>query len=105
MARRTLKETEFRSDAVRVEDPAILYRLLKLAGDPNSEGLFEDSIESVLVSGNLNRLRELADIMKEEGRWDEFITRARGRIPGSALEEISDYVNSRRGRRARLAAR
>ena len=104
VAQGILQDSSFRMDAVRAEDPATLYRLLRLAGAENSGPLLQEAIEVAVEKGDLARLRDLAEVLQEEGRLEELEVRVRGRIPSDVVEEIVESLQ-RRGRRARFLNR
>jgi hypothetical protein len=106
LARRTIEDTSFRADGVRSEDPASLYRLLTLAKTDSSITfpILVDAIESAASAQDVARLRGLGEIMLDEGRWDEFDARIRGRIPNQSIRELQEFVQLR-ARRTRLRSR
>jgi len=100
-AQEALQDTSFRSDAVRSEDPATLFRLLKLAGSDTSTALLKEALEVAITKHDFPQLQDLAEIFQEEGHFDEFEARARGRVPDGFIEEVSQSYQ-RRNRRYRV---
>ena len=101
LAQQTLNDPSFRLDAVRAEDPATAYRMLKLARNATALTVLVEALESALSSGSMAGLLEVAELFQEEGRLDEFKARARGNMPSRMLEDIVERVQAHE-RRYRL---
>jgi hypothetical protein len=99
-AQQVLQDSSFRLDAVRSEDPATLYRLLKLGGSDTSGPLLKEALEVAITKEDFTQLQDLADIFQEEGHFDEFESRVRGRLPDRFIEDVSQNFQ-RRNRRYR----
>jgi hypothetical protein len=77
----------FRIDALRTADPLTFYRIRHLLED-SSESLLVEVVEQLLAENDLSRLRALGEIAGEEGRWKEFASLVRGRLPASYADDV-----------------
>lgn len=101
-ARALFEDPFFRADAVQSEDPAAVIRLFKLAGRDEHESLLSEALEAAASSGHFGRIREVAELFLEEGRFDEVEVRLRNRgLPSHLIDDLTDSVQ-RRGRRSRI---
>lgn len=100
-AQEALQDPSFRSEALRSEDPATLFRLLKLAGSETPSSLLKEALEVAIAKHDFAQLQDLGEVFQEEGHFDEFEARARGRVPDGLIEEVSQNFQ-RRNRRYRL---
>jgi CobQ/CobB/MinD/ParA nucleotide binding domain len=100
-AQEALQDTAFRSEAVRSEDPATLFRLLKLAGTDMPGSLLKEALEVAITKHDFPQLQDLAELFQEEGHFDEFEARVRGRLPDGFIEEVTQGFQ-RRNRRYRM---
>ena len=96
LVRRLLEDETFRREAVRAKEPVTLYRLLKTGELEEASSFLTDAIELAVSQGDLTHLRETAELCYEEGRFDEFEARVRGRVPPSMWSEVSDAALHRR---------
>ncbi|KZD23232.1 hypothetical protein [Tardiphaga robiniae] len=97
-----LNDVAFAFEAVRLMEPTVAYRLLKLVGDEDAADVLNESLELSLSDDDLSQIRKIGEVYQDEGRWLEFEKRLQGRLSGSAIAEINDFVK-RRIRRPRPA--
>jgi hypothetical protein len=95
-ALRTIEDKLFRADAVRAEDPLTLYRLFRMVGAPTASDLLREVLEEAVSKGNMRFLRDMAIVMYDEGRLDDFHLLARGRVPSNFLNELETELKQRR---------
>lgn len=100
LARQLLEDEAFRKDAVRAKEPVTLYRLLKVGELEAASSLLTEVIELAVATGEVAQLREMAELSQEEGRFEEFEARVRGRVPNHMWNDVSD-ARRRRYRYAR----
>ena len=92
----------FRVEALRSEDPATAYRLLRLAGAEIQPTFLSDALEVALGREDPRQLlRDIGEVMLEQDRLDEFRSRLKGRLPPQMLENILETIG-RRSRRTRF---
>ncbi len=101
LADQLLQDPSFRVDSVTSGDPATAYRLLKLAGSKTSAAILLEAIDAAVADHDLPRLRDLGEVLLEEGRLEVLSSRMQGRLPDSAFDEVMQTIG-RRGRRVRL---
>jgi hypothetical protein len=95
----TLNDPDFSLDTVRVVEPAVGYRLLKLAGIEPEEFLRE-TLETAAMKGDMPQMRDIGELYLDEGQWDEFESIVRRWASPAAVEELGEVVR-RRARRTR----
>lgn len=90
----------FRFDAVRVLDPALAYRLLRVIADEDASKFLDDALESAIVSQDSIQLRLIGEVFQEESRWPVFEKKLVGRVSTDVITDITDWTR-RRMRRPR----
>jgi len=100
LAKQTLQNPAFRPSAVRASDPATLYRLYRVSGTETEGDMLQEAIDVAAGNGDVRGIREIGEILLEEGRLEELEPRVAGRVPGHVLEDIVETLQ-RRGRRPR----
>ena len=83
-----LRDSDFRSDLLTISDPAMMYRMKRLAGDPGTEQFLEQVLEAAVISENLPQLRSLAELYGEEGNVEEFEMQIHRRLAPRVAQEI-----------------
>ena len=96
LVRQLLEDKTFRQDAVRTKEPVTLYRLLKVGEIDVPLSLLTDAIELAISAGDFAQLREMADVFHDEGRFDEFESKVRGRVPTHLWDDFTDTAHRRR---------
>src|SRR5262249_8549207 len=97
--RALLEDPWFRVEALRTTDPVTFYRIRHLGGDPG-ESLLVEVVEQLLADNDLSRLRALGEVAGEEGRWEEFTSLVRERLPAHLAEMVLARRSSPRGGRS-----
>jgi hypothetical protein len=99
-AQKLINDPLFRKEALKGDDLLVYYRLCRLAGYPTGNSLLFEIVDQMIADGTLGHLRELAEISEEEGRLDEFVSYAQGRLPAQIIEELLERRRTRflRGR-------
>ena len=90
-----LSDKAFRQEAVRTKDPVTLYRLLKLSENDVSLSIVGDAIEAAVVMSDFTQLRDIADLFHEEGKFEDFESKVKGRVPTHVFNDMSDQRRRR----------
>ncbi|WP_047491224.1 KGGVGR-motif variant AAA ATPase [Terriglobus sp. TAA 43] len=99
-ARAVLQDPAFNLEAVRLDDPVALIRLLKLANGEIAIALLRDGLEVALARHDFSQLQEIATMYHEQDNFDEFVMRSRGRVPDDFIDDMTKDPR-RRNRRYR----
>ena len=101
-ARKLFEDPLFRVEALRAQDPVVLYRVRRLSGD-RAESLLKEVVDRLVSDGNRSGLNELFDVLDEEGRLEDLKSLARVRSDTVLDEALATRRHSRtlsRGRRS-----
>lgn len=104
LAKKCLDDPHFKIEAVRGEDPATAYRLLRMAGSDRAPSVLSQALEVAINDFDLKVIRAIGSIYAEEGREQEFVASARGRLPDGLLEEFQSDGRSAKSRWRRRAS-
>jgi hypothetical protein len=93
-------DNSFGFEAVRVLEPTLAYRLLRLVGDEDALEFLNESLEAAVSGEDISQVRQIGELFLDEGRWPEFEKKLQGRLNANVVAEITELVR-RKMRRVR----